>query len=190
MEPTATSLFLKWQHESRETLPQTATNLQILGSKMRDYRKKHGCSLRAVARGMGVTPAYLSDVERGRRGIKPIRAIDFILSCRHLKSKAAYALIEVFVVAMILIIFLCLGITAVQHVRGLAVKEGIVVRKIYVGPYTTYVSTGEYSSMPVQHPEAFKLLIRGEVDGKLRDRVVEVPEAIYLAVTNGQWFTP
>lgn len=38
-----------------------------IGATMRARREKLGLSLRGVCRAVGLTPAYLSDMERGRR---------------------------------------------------------------------------------------------------------------------------
>lgn len=35
--------------------------------RLRVLRQRHGLSLREVARGMGIAPSYLSDLERGNR---------------------------------------------------------------------------------------------------------------------------
>ncbi len=38
------------------------------GAKLRDLRRERGLSLKAMAEGLSVTPAYLSALEHGRRG--------------------------------------------------------------------------------------------------------------------------
>lgn len=40
------------------------------GRMMREYREHHGISIREVARRMGLSAAYVSDLERGRRNWK------------------------------------------------------------------------------------------------------------------------
>lgn len=39
-----------------------------VGKAFRDRREREGVSLRAVAHDLRISPAYLSDLERGRRG--------------------------------------------------------------------------------------------------------------------------
>lgn len=50
-----------------------------LGALLREYRKMSGMSLRFVAESVGVSAAYLSDVELGQRSISE-ETIDFLLS--------------------------------------------------------------------------------------------------------------
>lgn len=40
---------------------------ELFGAFLRNRRKSRGMTLRALARTLGITPAYLSDVEHGRR---------------------------------------------------------------------------------------------------------------------------
>lgn len=38
------------------------------GQKLREYRQKKGYTLAVMARNLGVTPAYISQIENGRKG--------------------------------------------------------------------------------------------------------------------------
>jgi Helix-turn-helix domain len=66
-----------------------ATNLVGLGDMLRQQRKQTGESLRAVAKVIGVSAPYLSDVERGLRTISDtnLGAIIFHLARLQHKNK-------------------------------------------------------------------------------------------------------
>lgn len=50
-----------------------------LPAELRRYRKKHGVGLNEMARRMKVSPAYLSDIEHGRRHLSAAMIEDLLI---------------------------------------------------------------------------------------------------------------
>lgn len=59
---------MKTNHTDNENLFEIARH--TLGSMMREEREKAGISLREMARRLGISAPYLSDLERGNRGFR------------------------------------------------------------------------------------------------------------------------
>ena len=60
------------------------TDQVATGENARKFRKEQGLSLKAVASRMGITSAYLSDLERGRRNWNEKIIIEF---CRAMSEE-------------------------------------------------------------------------------------------------------
>jgi len=66
----AISSLPKWLREpsvAKEAPTQWELDWKTLGDLIRNRRKQSGLSLRSAARWMSISPAYLSDLERGLR---------------------------------------------------------------------------------------------------------------------------
>lgn len=67
------------------------------------------------------------------------------------------------------------------------ITEGVVVDKDYIRAYTTYIKSGK-TSIPVFHPESFKLCISGEKDGEIVEYWFTCPEHEYEAYNVGDYY--
>ena len=67
---------------AQREVTQLVTDDVETGRRAQKERKKAGLSLREVARRMGVSAPYVSDLERGRRGWDLQRAIRYVTALR------------------------------------------------------------------------------------------------------------
>ena len=82
---------MKWEHVP-ERCPRCygAGYLhRISGAWLRRVRTARGVTLRAVARRVGVSATFLSDVERGRRWINPDMCSRYLRAIREMTREAA-----------------------------------------------------------------------------------------------------
>lgn len=76
-----------WWHAFRRKVVKWEIDDRALGADRRKYRKKFGLSLRALAREMGCSAAYLCDLELGRRSWNEQRILQHEAALEHLVKK-------------------------------------------------------------------------------------------------------
>jgi predicted transcriptional regulator len=57
-------------------------NQKSVGEEMRQLREKHGKSLRQIAKILGFSAPYISDLEHGRRDWNPATMLNYTNACK------------------------------------------------------------------------------------------------------------
>lgn len=93
------------------------------------------------------------------------------------KGEFLIGIITVFVIAIILGIFILLGLSIKEEI-DYGTKEGQVIDKKYHHAYTTYTYSGKIM-IPQYHPENWQIKIQKEIEGENKSIWISVDSITY-----------